>query len=129
MSNPAFKEKAYVPNDTIQEDNVKLYVLINRKNLSLVQAGVQASHAIAEYGYQYANSLEYRTWVRDHKTLIFLEASEKEMLEVSEYFERHGMTFSKFFEPDLNNLLTAIAFQPLKSKDGKIIFGSFKLLK
>jgi hypothetical protein len=68
------------------------------------------------------------TWNNVHKTLIYLEATEKEIHEMKKYFNKINKTYSDFNEPDLGGLLTACCFEPLPSDEGKIIFGKFKLL-
>lgn len=124
MSNPT---PVSAPNEN-PNDYMKMYVLINREKLSLVQCGVQAAHAVAEYMHKYGNMPTSEDWVKNHKTMIFLEASETQMQNVVEIFNMYNKKFSIFYEPDLNNLMTAIAFEPVDSSTGKQLFGHLKLL-
>jgi hypothetical protein len=110
-------------------DDKRMYVLINRPKLTLVQAGVQAAHSVAEYAMLHGDNTEFKDWVKNYKTMIFLETDEYGMDQMTNYYSSVGKTFAKFLEPDLNNTLTAIAFEPLKNVEGKLIFGKFKLLK
>ena len=114
------------PNEDTSE--MKMYILINREILSLVQCGVQASHSLDEYSYIHKNNENYNEWHKNHKTLIFLEAKESEIYQKMNEFHKNGKTFAKFDEPDLGNRLTACTFEPMKSDEGKNIFGKFKLL-
>lgn len=143
MSNPKFQApyKEYVPNDTTRDigSDMKMYVLINRPILTLVQAGVQASHSIAEYTVEYPNCESYKNWAKNHKTLIFLQSSQREMEDVADGLKRIGKKSAKFFEPDMYNdsvdkgnkdgMFTALAVEPMSSVEGKLYFGKFQLLK
>lgn len=117
-----------IPAPNEDTSDMKMYVLINRDILSIVQCGVQASHASLEYAYTHKNNENYNEWHKNHKTLIFLEAKESEIYAKMNELHQKGKTFSKFDEPDLGNRLTAVCFEPMKSDEGKIIFGDFKLL-
>jgi hypothetical protein len=135
MSNPKFQTpyKAYVPNDTTREisSDMKMYILINRSQLTLVQAGVQAAHALAEYPLQNPNCESYKKWVSTHKTLIFLEANERQMDETITGLKILGKKCAKFIEPDMgkDGVFTALAIEPVLSDEGKLLFGQYKLLK
>lgn len=121
----------YVPNSVpVDENDMRMYVLINREKLTIVQAGVQAAHAIAEYATLHGQDDSFREWSTKHKTLIFLEASEFDMRAHKFYYEHHlDKKTADFIEPDMNDTLTAIAFEPIKSGEGKIIFGKYSLLR
>lgn len=115
-----------IPAPNQDDSELKMYVLINRDILTLVQCGVQAAHSIHTYCFDYPEKC--KTWNDKHKTLIFLEAKESEIYEKINDFVMIGKTFSFFNEPDLGNVLTACCFEPLMSEEGKEIFGKFKLL-
>ena len=143
MSNPKFQApmKEYVPNDPSKsvDHDMKMYVLINRPILTLVQSGVQASHSITEYTVEHPNCESYKNWAKNHKTLIFLQASEREMEDIAAGLTKIGKKSSKFFEPDMYNgeiikgekegMFTALAVEPMSSVEGKLYFGKFQLLK
>ena len=143
MSNPKFQAplKEYIPNDPTKDINsdMKMYVLINRPILTLVQSGVQASHSITEYTVEHPECASYKNWAKNHKTLIFLQATEREMEDVAAGLSKIGKKSSKFFEPDMFNenvvkggpegMFTALAVEPMSSIEGKLYFGKFQLLK
>lgn len=144
MSNPKFKVTAYVPGadvKKIDEQECRMYVLVNRPILTLVQSGVQAAHAIAEYSSQYPDCESYKRWASTYKTLIFLQATERDIEAVASGLDMNGKKYAKFYEPDMydenapNDLikmrgkLTAIAIEPLHPIEGKLLFGKYELLK
>ena len=79
----------------------KLYILID-KNLDPIYGAVQGGHAVAEWLIEHGQE----KWQNDY--LIYLGADlediEKNYLEFMSY-----NNFTEFFEPDLDNKLTAIA--------------------
>jgi len=108
----------------------KMYVMVNKKELTLPQCAVQAGHAIAEFMALYGKENNVHDWClnKNHRTLIILEANEREMEKMIGKFEDINLRYRCFREPDLDNLLTAVAFEPLWSNEGKEIFGKFKLI-
>jgi hypothetical protein len=105
---------------------MKMYVLINRDILSLVQCGVQAGHSIHSYCLKHPDKC--KEWNDNHKTLIYLEAKEGDIYAKMNECHMKGITFTHFDEPDIGNRLTACCFEPMQSDKGKILFGGFKLL-
>jgi len=80
----------------------KLYV-IARKDLTLSQTAVQAGHAVAEY----LLHSRFSRW--QNETLIYLGVKGLKQLEFLKYkFDYHGIKYTEFREPDLNNEVTAI---------------------
>lgn len=106
----------------------RMYVLVRRDILPLVHAGVQAAHAACEFVHYHQND-NTKVWVTCEKTLIVLEATEAQIKEKMEWFGSRHMNYQPFREPDMNNALTAVAFQPIQAGLGKEIFGDLKLLK
>lgn len=145
MSNPKFKVTAYVPgadDKKIDEQECRMYVLVNRPILTLVQSGVQAAHAIAEYSAKYPDCESYKRWASTYKTLIFLQATERDIETVASGLDMNGKKYAKFYEPDMydqdafgepvsgdRGKLTAIAIEPLHPIEGKLLFGKYELLK
>lgn len=97
--------------------------------LTLVQCGVQASHAVAEFMDIHASNENVQDWVRNHKTMIFLEATTSQIAEMQSVFNNKQKKYKSFYEPDLNDLQTACAFEPVTSEEGRMIFGHLKLVK
>ena len=89
----------------------KLYILIDQ-NLDPIYGGVQGGHAVAEWLLEHwqLNKEGDPQWSWKNEYLIYLQADlediEKNYLEFMPY-----NNFTEFFEPDLNNKLTAIAIQ------------------
>jgi hypothetical protein len=104
--------------------DVRLYVLVN-KDLPTIHGGIQGAHAVAELMSDYPE--ETSDWAKNHKTLVFLAASEEQIREMNVYFTNKKRPYAQFLEPDLDNLLTAAAYEPMHSFEGKVIFGKFKL--
>lgn len=89
-------------------------------NISEIQKGIQAGHASLEYAKKYNHSEEYKDFIENWKTWIILNGgttnnnynSEKRgsLNTYCDYLEEHNIDHSVFYEPDLNNALTAICF-------------------
>lgn len=80
----------------------KLYVLID-KSLEPVYGCVQGGHAVAQYLIEHPIS---RNWNNDY--LIYLYADLSKWINV---LEQKNKVFSVFKEPDLGNVVTAIAVE------------------
>lgn len=103
---------------------MKMYVLIRKDILTDVQCGVQAAHAIQEYNILHENCESLKEWSRNHKTLIFLAASEKQLQAYKEMPIKHA----SFYEPDIGNIETAVAFEPITTLQGIDMFSKLKLI-
>ena len=53
----------------ISELEQRMYCLV-LYNLSPIQQGIQAAHAIVEYANAFHNSIEYQKWAQVNKTII-----------------------------------------------------------
>lgn len=109
------------------QKELRMYVLVRRDVLPLVHCGVQAAHAVAEYVHYHDND-NTRTWVEQHKTLIVLSATADEIEEMRNKFLDSDMNYQPFYEPDMDNTLTAMAFQPVTTKEGSLIFNRLELV-
>lgn len=118
-----------VPEPNKDTSDMKMYVLVNRSKLSLVQSGVQSCHATHSYCLKYKDNKNLIEWNDKHKTLILLEAKQNEITELMDYCNKNGKTYHEFYEPDLGGLLTACCFEPMDSVSGSLMFNRFKLLK
>ena len=88
----------------------RMYSLVLRQ-LSPIQKGVQTTHSVVEYANNYGCDKEYRQWAETDKTLIILDGGTfQEMESICESLKEWDVKFSKFQEPDLNYLTTAITF-------------------
>jgi hypothetical protein len=94
-------------------------------NISPIQQGIQCGHAQMEYALQYWNDPEFQEWAKKWKTWIILNGGTSNTEGYSKYQkEEYWGTMDKhylqllankikcmpFYEPDLSNSLTAIAF-------------------
>lgn len=105
-----------------------MYVLVRRDILPLVHAGVQAAHAVGEFVHYHQNENTKR-WAEKDKTLIVLEATEEQIKKQMDLFASKGLNYQPFWEPDMSNAMTAVAFQPISTMFGQELFSEFKLLK
>ena len=108
--------------------DIRCYVMANVE-LPPIHAGIQASHALADLVHFNQTVPILKEWMEKHKTLVLLSANSEQMIEMRKYFSSKGMAYASFLEPDLDNMETAIAFQPVDVLEGKVLFGKFKLFK
>ena len=95
-------------------------------SLSPIQKGIQFGHAIVEYVQQHFNDEEYQSFANNDKTFILLDGGSSNYLsEMHDDFldsprgslnsycdeiKSQGIKVGEFYEPDINNALTAICF-------------------
>lgn len=95
-------------------------------NVSEIQKGIQFGHAVVEYGLENFHSNEYLDWAKYWKTFIILNGgtsnhstnryhqTEEEyvgsMETILEELKTNDVKLATFFEPDLNDMLSAIVF-------------------
>lgn len=95
-------------------------------NVSEIQKGIQFGHAVVEYGLENFHSNEYLDWAKYWKTFIILNGgtsnhstnryhqTEEEyvgsMENILEELKTNDVKLATFFEPDLNDMLSAIVF-------------------
>ena len=73
--------------------------------------GVQAGHALVEFALENPNIA--KSWHTLSNYLAFLSASnEDELIKLIHKAELKGITHKVFREPDLDNQITAVAFEP-----------------
>jgi hypothetical protein len=119
-----------LPNvDRPYTDDMKCYVLINTDILTPIQIGVQGAHALAELVHGKSNLASVSKWVNIDKTLIFLSANEFQKDRKIIDANLRGLAYASFKEPDIGNVWTATAFEPIPSSVGKEIFGDLPLAK
>ena len=109
------------------DDSYRMYVVVRRDVLPLVHAGVQAAHAAADFVFYHPNE-NTKVWAQCEKTMIILETSEAQIEYLMQLFKQHNLNYQPFWEPDMSGILTAVAFQPIKTKDAKVFFSNLKLL-
>jgi len=121
---PVFTEKGRKAMDKA----LRMYVIVNREVLPLVHAGVQGAHATHTYVWEHRDHPATKQWCEVDKTLLFLNGNKNDMAAMMSYFDLKGMKYAKFIEPDMNDELTAVAFQPMTKAEGAVLFGKYKLI-
>ncbi len=91
----------------------RMYVLVPY-NLSDIQKGIQAAHAGMEYVYEKKDNPKVIDWIKNHKTMIILNGgttgkrgSLQNYIKDLTKLKVNGLAF---YEPDINDALTAYAF-------------------
>lgn len=88
----------------------RMYALVLRQ-LSSIDKGVQSAHACLEYALNYGETIEYKDYINNDKTIIILNGgTSNDLLKIYESLNEAGINFSFFREPDLNNIITSICF-------------------
>ena len=71
----------------------------------------QSCHACFEFSSQHPDI--HKSWYNNSNYIAILSAdNEQHLHRITSLAEERGVKFSKFYEPDLDNQLTAIALQP-----------------
>lgn len=84
---------------------------ISRRDLTPGQQAVQASHAAIDFCFK--NQEISRNWHINSNYLIFLSVKDEDELRLlSQKLRDKEILFTEFYEPDLDNQLTAIAIEP-----------------
>ena len=99
------------------EHEQRLYVLVLR-TLSSMQKGIQALHAAVEFSNVFHGDLCYQRWSRQDKTVVVLDggtsnATSQRKDTLDAYLREltaRNIPVAGFYETDLNNALTAVAF-------------------
>ncbi len=85
--------------------------LVTRADLLPGQQAIQSAHALREFSEQHPEI--DREWYRTSNTLIMKAVPNEEALQALMVLaQKKGFHIAPFQEPDLNNELTAIAFEP-----------------
>ena len=92
-------------------------------NISPIQQGIQAGHAVEQYARKYGNDPEYQDYVDNHMTWMVMNGgttnSKREMglgtpygslNKHADFLKEIDWKFAWFSEPDLNDALTALCF-------------------
>lgn len=87
-------------------------------NISEIQKGIQCGHAALEYAYKYHENNDYKSFIENDKTWIILNGGTTNSCDenlgslnvILKSLEDNGIKHAAFYEPDLNDALTAICF-------------------
>ncbi len=94
----------------MKQINEKLRV-VTRRDLSLPTQAVQSAHAAIDF--QHAHPKEATDWQTKSNYLALLTvANEEELYKLIDKATIRGIKYTIFREPDINNEITAIAFEP-----------------
>ena len=108
---------------------LKMFILVRRDILPLPHCAVQGSHAAFEFMAKYGQKPNVIDWVNNHKTLIMLSATENEIVNIKALYDKMGLSYATFVEPDMSNAETATCFEAISNDISKAIFGKLPLLK
>jgi hypothetical protein len=89
-------------------------------NIMPIQQGIQAGHCAEQYALKYNISSQWLEYVQNHKTWVILNGgttNNSEDLEqrgslnsIKDTLENEEILYASFYEPDLNDALSAICF-------------------
>lgn len=87
-------------------------------NISDIQKGIQAGHAALEYARVFGKTSEYKSFIENDKTWIILNGGTTNegpedrgsLNEIMDYLDDNSIPHTYFYEPDLNDALTAVCF-------------------
>lgn len=128
VSKEEVKEAIYNKAIDIEKDyaydslNKRMYILVPY-NISDIQKGIQAGHAVEFYAYNFGKNIEYMDYIENHKTWIILNGGTTNaeinedtneyvgtLNQILDTLEKNKIDCGYFFEPDLNYALTAVCF-------------------
>lgn len=108
----------------MKQINEKLRV-VSRRDLSIAYQAVQSGHAAIDF--QHQHPVEASEWQKQSNYLAFLTvADEAELIKLISRAILSGIKHTIFREPDINNEITAVAFEP--SEAAKRLTSSCPLL-
>ena len=85
--------------------------VVSRRDLPVGTQALQSAHALADFIYQHP--LESKEWHTKSNYLVFLTvADEEQLIKLISKAILMGIKHTVFREPDLDNQITAVAFQP-----------------
>lgn len=118
------KEVEILPIKNEKDLELRMYNL-TIYNISSIQCGIQSYHAGIEYARKYGNDESFKLWADKWKTLIIknggttnngelgvygYEAMKGSLNNYYDQIIEQGIKAVPFYEPDLNNAMTSIAF-------------------
>ena len=132
----------------------RMYFLVPY-NISGRQSGIQSLHGVVEYHLLYGEDVDYLDWARNWKTVMMLNGGTSNNVGSHHYMnpannpdnepfygtmelhaealELAGIKYATFLEPDLNNMLSNIAFlcdervfKTRKRKPDDVIYPNFE---
>ena len=96
---------------TYQITSTEKLRVVTRRDLPFPIAAVQAAHAAVDF--QHEHRAEALCWHKTSNYLAVLTAeNEESLIGLITKAEIHGIKYTVFREPDLDNRITAVAFNP-----------------
>ena len=85
--------------------------VVSRRDLPIGTQALQSGHAAIDFQHEFP--VEAREWQNNSNYLVFLTvADEEELIKLTTKAILKGIKYTVFREPDLNNQITAVAFEP-----------------
>ena len=110
---------------THQVSNTEKLRVITRRDLPIGTQSLQSAHAAIDFQHKFPS--ESTEWHKNSNYLVFLTVEdEKELINLIHKVNIKSIKHTVFYEPDLDNQITAIALEP--SKDSKKVTSSLPLL-
>ena len=91
--------------------NEKLYIVV-REDLTPGLKIAQSAHALSSFEWKYPTV--YKDWYETSNNLVVLQHADPE--EIAKKLEGEDFRVARFYEPDLDNQLTAISVEPSARK-------------
>ncbi len=85
--------------------------MVSRRDLTIGTQALQSGHAAIDF--QHQHPVEAKEWQRKSNYLAFLTvANEEELIKLISKAILSGVKHTVFREPDIQNQITAVAFEP-----------------
>ena len=105
----------------------RMYIIVNRK-LSKSQRIPQSCHAVAEFMKEHGQMDSVLDWIENDKTMVCLQTDIigiNELIEI--YGAKYGYKYATFRDSDLDDMMTALVFEPMEREVGNEYMGSLRL--
>ena len=100
-----------------------MYFFVLRQ-LNGLNKGIQCGHAALDFMAEYGHIKAYVDFVKYHKTWIILEGGgSQDMIDRCDELADFGIDYTFFREPDLADMITAVAFIMPNIQDGGDMWG------
>ncbi len=100
-------------------------IVITRRDLSIGLQAAQAAHGVVEFCLHYPEIT--REWHDKSNYIVILAVdNEEELLHIIQKAEAKNIRYIYFNEPDLDNEITAVVFEP--GLDSRKLSGNIKLV-
>lgn len=84
--------------------------VVSRRDISIGSQALQSGHAAIQFQHEFPS--EASAWYKQSNYLAFLTvANEEELVKLIDKAEAKGIKHSIFREPDIDNQITAVAFE------------------